>query len=277
MNSDTGTVSHSTASSLTQIRFSTIKEILGSRDLIRNLVHRELTGRYKRSIIGFMWTMLNPIIMTFVYMVVFATIFNISNKDYVIYFLSAYLVWNFFAQSTSTAAKCILGAGGLIKKIYMPKIILVLSVVISALVNFVAALAPLFILVPILGQGFNISMLFLVVPFTFVFLFTLGVSLILASYTVFFVDIGEFYNVILMPWMFLTPIMYPIDSIAKKYLFLIKWNPMYYLIECFRMPIYKGHLPDTSMIAISGLISVVTLVIGYVVFTRNEDDFVYYV
>ena len=140
-----------------------------------------------------------------------------------------------------------------------------------------AALIPLFILIPILVKGLNLSMFFLFVPFIFIFLFTLGVSLILSSLTVFFLDVGEFYNVLLMPWMFLTPIMYPMDIIPKEYVFLIKMNPMYYLIECFRMPIYEGRIPDISMIAISAIISVVTLIIGYVVFTRNEDDFVYYV
>lgn len=221
--------------------------------------------------------MLNPIIMTAVYMIVFSTIFRFGTKDFVIYFLSAYLVWNFFSQATSTASKCIMGAGSLIKKICMAKMVLVLSVVISAVVNFGAALIPLFILIPILGKGLHLSMLFLIVPFLFIFLFTFGVSLILSSLTVFYLDVGEFYSVILMPWMFMTPIMYPMDIIPKEYLFLIKLNPMYYLIECFRMPIYEGRIPDISMIAISALISMVTLIIGYVVFTRNEDDFVYYV
>ncbi len=220
--------------------------------------------------------MLNPIIMTAVYMVVFSTIFRFGTKDFVIYFLSAYLVWNLFSQATSTASKCIMGAGSLVKKIYMPKMVLVFSVVISAVVNFGAALIPLLILVPVLGKGLSLSMFFLIVPFIFILLFTTGVSLILSSLTVFFLDIGEFYNVLLMPWMFLTPIMYPMDIIPKEYLFLIKLNPMYYLIECFRIPIYEGRIPDMSMIVISALVAIVTLVIGYVVFTRVEDDFVYY-
>jgi ABC-type polysaccharide/polyol phosphate export permease len=80
-----------------------------------------------------------------------------------------------------------------------------------------------------------------------------------------------------MPWMFLTPIMYPMDIIPKEYLFLIKLNPMYYLVECFRIPIYQGTIPNISMIAISALVAIASLVIGYIVFTRSEDDFVYYV
>ncbi len=245
--------------------------------MILNLVHRELTVRYKRSAIGFMWTMLNPVIMTGVYTVVFSTIFRFGTKDFIIYFLSAYLVWNFFSQSTSAASRCIINAGQLIKKVYIPKIALVLSVVLSGLANFGAAMIPLLIVVAILGNGLHAAMLFLIVPFILVTMFTLGVALMLASMTVFFLDVGELYNVILMPWMFLTPIMYPMDIVPEKYHIFIKMNPMYYFIECFRYPIYNGTLPSLGIIGMSVLTAVVTLAIGYRVFTRAEDDFVYYV
>ena len=245
--------------------------------MILNLVHRELTVRYKRSAIGFMWTMLNPVIMTLVYTVVFSTIFRFGTKDFIIYFLSAYLVWNFFSQSTSTASRCIINAGQLIKKVYITKIALVLSVVLSGLINFGAAMIPLLIVVAILGNGLHAAMLFLIVPFILVTMFTLGVALMLASMTVFFLDVGEFYNVILMPWMFLTPIMYPMDIVPEKYHIFIKMNPMYYFIECFRYPIYNGTLPSLGIIVMSVLLAVVTFIIGYKVFTRAEDDFVYYV
>jgi ABC-2 type transport system permease protein len=165
----------------------------------------------------------------------------------------------------------------LIKKVYIPKVVLVFSVIVSALVNFGAAMIPLLIVVPILGNGLHAAMLFLVVPFILVTMFTLGVALILASMTVFFLDVGEFYNVILMPWMFLTPIMYPMDIVPQKYHILIKMNPVYYFIECFRYPIYNGELPSLGTIAMSVVLAAVTLIIGYRVFTRAEDDFVYYV
>ncbi len=248
-----------------------------SGDLLFNLVHRELTVRYKRSVIGFMWTMLNPVIMTVVYMIVFSTIFRFGTKDFIIYFLSAYLVWNFFSQSTSAASRCIINAGPLIKKVYIPKVALVFSVIVAALVNFGAALIPLLIVVMILGNGLHAAMLFLIVPFILVTIFTLGVALILASLTVFFLDVGEFYNVILMPWMFLTPIMYPMDIVPERYHIFIKMNPMYYFVECFRYPIYNGTLPSFGIIVTSVLLAVVTFIIGYRVFTRAEDDFVYYV
>lgn len=224
-----------------------------------------------------MWTMLNPVIMTAVYTVVFSTIFRFETKDFIIYFLSAYLVWNFFSQSTTTASRCIINAGQLIKKVYIPKFVLVLSVIVSALVNFGAALIPLLIVVVVLGNGLHSSMLFLIVPFILVTLFTLGVALILASMTVFFLDVGEFYNVILMPWMFLTPIMYPMDIVPEQYHIFIRLNPMYYFVECFRCPIYNGELPSLGIIAMSVVIAVMTLIIGYRVFIKAEDDFVYYV
>lgn len=221
--------------------------------------------------------MLNPVIMTAVYTVVFSTIFRFETRDFIVYFLPGYLVWNFFSQSTTTASRCIINAGQLIKKVYIPKVVLVLSVIVSALVNFGAALIPLLIIVPILGNGLHSAMLFLIVPFVLVTMFTLGVALILASLTVFFLDVGEFYTVILLPWMFLTPIMYPMDIVPEKYHILIKLNPMYYFIECFRHPIYNGELPSLGIIAMSVLTAAVTLIIGYGVFTKAEDNFVYYV
>jgi ABC-2 type transport system permease protein len=254
-----------------------IRNMFGFGGLLLNLVYRDLTVRYKRSVIGFMWTLLNPVIMTAVYTMVFSTVFRFPTQDFIVYFLSAYLIWHFFAQCTVEASKCILNAGALVKKIYIPKIALVLSVVISGIINFGFALIPLIFVVLIFGGGFSISILFLITPVIFVVVFTIGVSLILASLTVFFLDVGEFYNALLMPWMFLTPIMYPMDIIPKKYLFLIKLNPMYYLVECFRIPIYQGTIPNISMIAIGALVAIASLVIGYIVFTRTEDDFVYYV
>lgn len=246
-------------------------------DLVLNLVKRNLTVRYKRSTIGLFWTMLNPIIMTAVYTVVFSTIFRFGTKDFVIYFLSAFLVWNFFAQSTSDASQCILGAGSLIKKIYIPKTLLVLSTVISNLVNMAFAMIPLIGLLLITGKGINLELLYLIPGLFLVTFFALGISFLLAALTVFFHDVGEVYRVLLSPWMFLTPIMYPMEIIPSQYSNLFKLNPMFHLIELFRIPIYESSAPDMTTLFLSALIAGIVAVSGYLVFTRLEDSFIYYV
>ena len=138
-----------------------ITELIHYKDLLYNLVIRDLTVRYKRSVLGFFWSMLNPLLNTIVFTIVFSTIFRFEVKSFIIYFLSGYQLWNFFAQSTAVASHCLLKNGPLFKKIYIPKAIFVISTVLSNMVNLAFALIPLFILLPILGKGFHLSLLFL--------------------------------------------------------------------------------------------------------------------
>jgi ABC-2 type transport system permease protein len=254
-----------------------LTELIRYKDLLYNLVVRDLTVRYKRSILGFFWSMLNPILNTIVFTIVFSTVFRFEIKNFVIYFLSGYQLWNFFAQSTQVSSYCLLRNGPLFKKIYIPKPIFVVSTVLSNMVNLAFALIPLFILLPILGKGFNLSLLFVPIAILFVVMFSIGISFVLSATAVFFNDILDMYQIFIMPWMYLTPIVYPIDIIPKKYLLLIKLNPMYYIVECFRLPIYLGEFPNYQTICLAFLVSVASLVIGYVVFTKLSDTFVYYV
>jgi ABC-2 type transport system permease protein len=251
-------------------------ELVRYRSLLRNLMVRDLTVRYKRSIIGIFWTLINPIIMTAVFSIVFSTVFKFSTENFIIYFLSGYLFWNFFAQTTSVSTQCILLNGNLLRKIYVPKKIFVLSIVLSGLINLGLAMVPLIALVILVGKQFDCSLLILPFSLVFLTLFTTGVSLALSSTSVFFTDVISLYQVILQPWMYLTPIMYPVEIIPPKYLPLIQVNPMYHLIACFREPIYQGKLPTAENVICAAVASLAVLVVGYVVFSRSEDDFIYY-
>jgi len=254
-----------------------LRELLRYKDLLLNLVIRHLTVRYRRSMLGFCWSLLNPLLNTVVFTIVFATVFRFGMKDFIIYFLSGYQLWNFVSQSTVDAAHSILLNGQLFNKIYLPTSIFVYSVVLSGLINLGLALVPLFLLVLVIGKGLHPALVFLPLPLLFTLLFSLGVSLTLASTAVFFHDIINFYKIILMPWMYLTPIVYPLNIVPEKYLPLIKLNPMYYLVECFRQPIVAGTLPDVNLVLMAGGISLATLFVGYAIFHRLSDKFVYYV
>ena len=254
-----------------------LTELIRYKDLLYNLVVRDLTVRYKRSVLGFFWSMLNPLLNTIVFTIVFSTIFHFGVKNFIIYFLSGYQLWNFFSQSTQVASYCLLRNGPLFKKIYIPKSIFVISAVLSNMVNLAFALIPLFILLPILGKGFHLSLLFLPIAILFAVMFTIGISFVLSATAVFFNDIIDMYQIFIMPWMYLTPIVYPIDIIPKKYLLFLKLNPMYYIVECFRLPIYMGELPHFQTVCLALLVSLASLVIGYLVFTKLSDTFVYYV
>lgn len=253
------------------------ESVLQYRDLLFNLVSRNLTVRYKRSAIGFLWTMLNPIIMTAVYTIVFAAIFRFGTEDFIIYFLSAFLVWNFFAQSTLDACRCIVDSGPLIKKVYVPKEVFVTSIVTSNLVNLGFAMIPLTLLLLFIGQGITISIIYFIPVIIMVAAFVLGISLLVSAMTVFFYDVGEIYRALITPWMFLTPIIYPLDIVPDKYVSFLKLNPMYYFVECFRAPFYKGESPDMSMLGFCAILAILSMLLGRTVFKRSEDYFVYYV
>ncbi len=252
-------------------------QLLKYKDLLINLVFRDLTVRYKRSVLGFCWTMVNPLINTIVFTIVFSTIFRFAVKDFIIYFLSAYQLWILFSQSTTLSSRCILTNGSLLKKVYLPKTIFVVSIMVSELVNFSFAMLPLLGLVVLIGKGLTLSLLFLPIPLIIMIFFTLGVSFILSSVTVFFHDIMDIYQLLLMPWMYLTPIFYPLEIIPEKYLFIVKINPMYYIIDSFRAPIYLGQLPDPLNVLWAAVSAMVVFIAGIIVFTRVSDDFIYYI
>lgn len=252
-------------------------QLIRYKDLLINLVLRDLTVRYKRSVLGFCWTMVNPLINTIVFTIVFSTIFQFAIRDFVIYFLSGYQLWILFSQSTILSSRCILTNGQLLKKVYLPKTIFVFSILLSELVNFVLALLPLLLLVILIGKGLSLALFFLPVALIIMIIFTLGISFILAAATVFFTDIMDMYQLLLMPWMYLTPIIYPLEIVPPKFLFIIKINPMYYIIECFRAPIYLGHLPNPLDVFWAGLSALVVFIAGIALFAKLSDDFIYYI
>lgn len=252
-------------------------EIYQYRDLLKNLVIRDLTVRYKRSFFGYLWTMLNPLINTIVLTIVFSTAFRFQMKDFIIYFLSAFLLWNFFAQSTMLSSRAILKNGEIFKKIYVPKGIFVLSIVVAELINFAFALVPMFLVLLVMRHSLSWSLLFLPVAVGCTVFFTLGISLCLAAVAVYFYDIIDGYQVLLLPWMYLTPIVYPLEIVPKQFLPLIKLNPFYYLVECFRVPIYGGQLPEGGIIAWAAVAAAASFALGYLIFARRVDDFIFYV
>jgi ABC-2 type transport system permease protein len=252
-------------------------QLLRYKDLLINLVYRDLTVRYKRSVLGFCWTMINPLINTVVFTIVFSATFHFAIKDFVIYFLSGYQLWILFSQSTILSSRCILANGQLLKKVYLPKTIFVFSILFSELINFIFALLTLLLLTIFIKKGLSLALLFLPVALIIMVMFTLGISFILAAVTVFFTDIMDIYQLLLMPWMFITPIIYPLEIVPPKFLYLIKINPMYYIIEIFRAPIYLGHLPNPLDIFWAGLCALVVFTAGIALFAKLSDEFIYYI
>ena len=253
------------------------REIVRHRTLLGVLVERDLKVRYKRSVLGLFWTMLNPLLMMIVFSVVFAEIFRFSFEHFTIYFLSAFVLWNFVAQTTSWSTACLLGYAPLIRKIYVPAAVFVLATVLSGLVNMLLSLVPLAAIMLVVGHPIRASVMFLPVAILLAVFFAFGLSLLLAGICIEFNDVVQIYQAVLLGWMYLTPIVYPLDIVPSRFRWVIAMNPMYYLVEIFRVPIYGGVLPDARLLWRAGLVAIVALGTGWWVFERRADRIAYLV
>lgn len=244
-------------------------------DLVYQFIRRDIIARYKRSVLGVFWTMLQPLGMMLVMAVVFSALFH-QIEGYVAYVLSGLIAWTFFAQTTTAAIFQIIWGGELLRKIYIPMTSFSISSIGTGLVNLALSLVPLLIIVLAVRIKITWALLFLPISILVLTAFALGLSLILSTMTVYFPDVKEMYQIILQAWMYLTPIVYPVDILPKAYRFwILHLNPMYYMISIFRYPIYNGALPPPDVAVPGTLLSLTTLSIGWVYFSKKADEFAY--
>lgn len=258
-------------------RFSTrreIRELLDSSNLLWNLVRRDLTVRYKRSVIGFFWTMLHPLILMVILTIVFSQIFRFEGiEHYEVYFLSSYLVFGFFAQTTVQSMTSLSWNGMLLKRVRVPKSVFAISTTLSGLANLCLAYIPLFLIMIVRGAPIRPSVLFLPIAFVIIAVFTLGVSLLMSALAVYFEDVSQMYQAATMALMYLTPIIYPIEIIPARFLWLIRINPLTQLFKLARDPVYHGALPELHIIAGSIVTACGALAVGWFSFHRLSRGF----
>jgi len=253
-----------------------LRAILKYRHLLTQFVRRDILTRYKRSVLGVAWTMLNPLGTMLILTIVFSRAFGGSQSGYAAYVLSGLIAWNFFAQSTNAASLHLVWGGSLIKKIYIPRTIFAVSATGTGLVNLLLSLVPLLIVMLIVHVPIRPTVLLVPIPILFLVMFSLGLGLLISTIAVYFTDVVEMYSIVLMAWMYLTPIIYSEEILPEMYrLWIVRLNPMYHLIELFRAPMYEGRVPTLSEFLISGAIALVTLLAGWLVFTENADEFAY--
>jgi ABC-2 type transport system permease protein len=239
-------------------------------DLTWELVKRELRVRYRRSLIGFAWTMLQPMLMMGVLHIAFSTIFRFNVENYPVYVLSGLLFWNFFSQSIVTSMNSLRANGGLIQKLPVPKSVFPVAVVISGIINLGSALIPLLALLVVTGHPLRPAMLFLPISVLIAAVFTLGAGLLLAPLAVIFHDIVELVGVVLQIVLFLTPIMYPMAIVPERWHWIIRFNPVRSILEVFRDPIYFGKIPPASHLTVAALLAVSLFAIGAFAFSRTS-------
>ena len=253
-----------------------LRELAAHSNLLANLVRRDLTVRYKRSVIGFFWTMLNPLLLMVILTIVFSNLFRFDIPHYETYFLSEYLAFGFFQQTTVTAMTSFGWYGSLMKRVRVPKSIFAIATTLSGLINLALAHIPLFAIMLVMGAPIRPAVLFLPVSFAIIACFTLGVSLLLSALAVYFDDVSHMYQVATIGLMYLTPIIYPISIVPYKWMWLIRLNPLTQLFKLARDPIYGGTLPELHILLPAILVSVTALAVGWVVFHRLARGFYLY-
>jgi lipopolysaccharide transport system permease protein len=248
-----------------------IADLLQFRQLILLLVVRELKVRYKRSVLGLLWTMLNPLLLMVVYTIVFTTIMPSGQPNFSVFLLSALLPWIFFATALMQGLNSVLANQELIRKVRVPQAVFPLSVVGSNLVNFALSLVPLFALMLAVHQRFSAA------------LFTSGVTLLFATATVFFRDVKHLTDVLLQMLMYLSPVLYDVNQLGGKQSWwfnafrdFLAVNPITYLIPLVRDPVYYARLPSLLVVGVASAWAAFALVIGFAVFVRLSPRHIHY-
>lgn len=254
-----------------------IKGFLNYSFLLKELVTRDIKTRYKKSFLGLFWTLLNPLLMMTVMTMIFSNLFRFEIPNFPVYYLTGSILFSFNSEATNFALQSIIGNASLIKKVYIPKYLFTFSKVISSLVNFSFAFIAMIVVMIFTKVEFYPTMFLSFIPLAYVFMFTTGLSLLLASTTVFFRDIIHLYGVFLLAWTYFTPLFYPVSIIPKNLMWVINMNPMYYYIEYFRQLVLYGTIPNLSYNLLCFAIGVGFLGIGLFVFYRKQDKFILYI
>lgn len=254
-----------------------IEELIELRDhvsLLRALVARNITVRYKRSAFGFLWTMISPALMLVVLSLAFTRAFSASAPAYPAYLFPGLLLWSFFAQTTTMSGEEMAGSD-IWKRVRFPKTALAISTLLTGIVNLALAVVPLIVILAVARRPLGLALATLPLTIALTALFVLGVSLILATGALHFADVMPAWSMILPALMFTAPVIYPAGIVPPSLARWLHLNPMTLYIEAFRAPLYANTSPDASTFALMLAVGLATLALGWLLFTRSADDIAY--
>lgn len=249
------------------------KRIYNYRELLKTNVRKEIRGRYKNSILGVMWSFLNPLLQLAVYAVIFGALLAGGDKTYHIYICVALIPWTYFTTAITQSAFTIIGNADIIKKVYFPREILPISVVTSGAVNFM--ISTIIILAFVLIAGLGITKYIILYPIILLVQYTLllGISFIVSSITVYFRDLEHIIGIILMAAFYGTPIVYKLEQLPENLQVLMQLNPMTHLINAYRDIFYYQQMPNMKALGLLFIGSVLLVVIGYFIFKKLQKGF----
>lgn len=242
--------------------------------MIISLVKRDLKSRYKGSVLGFLWMFLNPLLQLFVYTIVFSTIMRMGIEKFYLFFFVALVPWLFFSTCLSAGTTIILNQQDMVKKIYFPREVLPISFTISQFVNMLLSFIVVFIVVAFSGVYIKISVLiFLPLIMLIEFILCLGITFMVSCLTVYFRDLEHILSIVSMAWMYLTPVIYPVEMVPEEFRALFYINPMTSIIIAYRDILYYGKAPHMITLLNATLLGIFVLIIGKFIFSRMQRGF----
>ena len=244
--------------------------------LFRQLVSRDFKAKYKRSVLGLVWSFLNPLLTMIVQYIVFSTLFSGGVANYPVYLLIGIVFFNYFSEAVSMSMTSITGNASLIKKVYVPKYIYPISRVISSLINFLLALIPLFLVMLVTGTVFRASLVLVIFDILCLTGFSMGMGLMLSTAMTFFQDTQFLWGVISMIWMYFTPLFYPESIIPSSIIGVYRMNPLYQFVTFARTCIIGGISPEPMMYLYCIVSAVIAILLGAFIFKKNQDRFILY-
>lgn len=249
------------------------QKIYQYRELLKTNVKKEIRGRYKNSILGVMWSFLNPLLQLAVYSIIFGALLAGGDKTYPIYICVALIPWTYFTTAITQASFTIIGNGDIIKKVYFPREILPISVVTSGAVNFI--ISTIIILAFVIFSGMGLSWYILLYPFVLLvqYILLLGIAFIVSSITVYFRDLEHIIGIILLAAFYGTPIVYKLEQLPANLQIIMQLNPMTHIINGYRDIFYYQQMPNIKILGILLAISVVITIIGYFIFKKLQKGF----
>ena len=235
--------------------------------LLKQLVKRDLTSKYKDSVLGIVWSFLNPLLIMIVFTAIFSMLFGRQIENYPVYYLSGRLIYDFYKSATTGAMKSIKGNASILKKIYVPKYMFTVSKVCYEFINFLISFVILFGVMFVTGSQFHITILFAVVPLALLVILIFGIGLILAVCNTYFTDVGHLYNVFSLILMYASALFYPMEIVPVTVQKIFTLNPIYSAVVSFRECVVYGTIPNMYTLAYLGVFGVVTLAIGIILFS----------
>ena len=249
------------------------KNLYNYRELLKTSVKKDIGGKYKHSFLGVLWSFVNPLLQIAVYAIIFPLIMRSNIEHYTVFMVCGLIPWQYFSTVLNRSSFVMIENGNIIKKVYFPREILPLSLVTSETVNFL--ITSLIMIAFTIANGLGITKYILLFPVILViqYILQLGISLILSSVTVYFRDLQHFIGVLLQLFFYATPIVYSVETIPANYQWILKLNPMTYIIEGYRDILYNQCMPNLKMLGIILLIGIVGTVIGYIIFNKLQKRF----